>query len=85
MIPWRVYIFFSVGPYPVDRYYGEMIISDLHGAESPQMDVVTPTMGREMSYTCTMKKKGCFIEDTLADLDPGGSCYSTWMLALGVP
>jgi hypothetical protein len=44
--------------------YGEMISSDLHGAESPQMDVVTPARGREMSETCTRKKKD-FSPETL--------------------
>jgi hypothetical protein len=64
--------------------YEEVISSDLHGVESPQMDVVTQAKGREMLETCT-RKKGRFTEDTLADLDPGGFCSSTWTLALGGP
>jgi hypothetical protein len=55
--------------------YGEMINSDLHGAESPQMDVVTPFRGRELSETCTREKEGCFNGDTLADLDQGGLAF----------
>jgi hypothetical protein len=39
---------------------GGMISSDLHGVESPQMDVVTPTMGKKTSETCTRKKEGQF-------------------------
>ena len=37
--------------------YGEMISLNLHGAEIPQMDVVTPTRGREMLEACTRKKE----------------------------
>jgi hypothetical protein len=40
--------------------YGGMISSDLHGDESPQMDVVTPIRGRETPEACTKKKEGCF-------------------------
>jgi hypothetical protein len=42
------------------------------GLKSPQMDVVTPARGREVSETCTREKEGLFTGDTLADLDPGG-------------
>jgi hypothetical protein len=41
------------------------------GLKSPQMDVVTPTRGREMSKTCTREKEGIFTGDILADLDSG--------------
>jgi hypothetical protein len=85
MSPWRAYLLLLQDHARWTGTYGEMISSDLHGAESPQMDVVTPARGREMSETCTRKKEGCFTRDTLADLDPGGSCSSTWTLALGGP
>jgi hypothetical protein len=64
---------------------GGMIRSDLHGAEIPQMDVVTPTRGRETSEACTRKKEGCYLRDTLVDLDPRGSFSSTWTLTLESP
>jgi hypothetical protein len=59
-----------------------MISSDLHGAESPQMDVVTPARGKKTSEICTKKKEGHHLGGTLTDLDPGGSCFSTWTLTL---
>jgi hypothetical protein len=65
--------------------YGGMIISDLHGAKIPQMDVVTPTRGKETPEACTRKKEGCFPQDTLASLDLGGSFISTRMLTLESP
>jgi hypothetical protein len=55
--------------------YGGMISSDLHGAESPQMDAVTPTRGRETPEDCTRKKEGRFLRDTLTGLDLGGLAY----------
>ena len=64
-------------PYLVDRYTWGMISSDLHGAEIPQMDVVTPAKGKKTSEICTGRKKDVALGDTLADLDPGGSCSST--------
>jgi hypothetical protein len=82
---WRTYLLLLQDHARWTGAYGEMISSDLHGVESPQMDVVTPARGREMSETCTRKKEGRFTRDTLADLDPGGSCSSTWTLALGGP
>jgi hypothetical protein len=85
MSPWRAYLLLLQDHARWTGTYGEMISSDLHGAESPQMDVVTPARGREMSETCTREKEGRFTGDTLADLDPGGSCSSTWTLALGGP
>jgi hypothetical protein len=39
---------------------GEMINLDLHGVESPQMDVVTPGRGKKTSETCTREKEGRF-------------------------
>jgi hypothetical protein len=87
MSPWRAYLLLLQDFARWTGTYGEMISSNLHGAESPQMDVVTPARGREMSETCTRKKEGFFTKDTLADLDPdpGGSCSSTWTLALRGP
>jgi hypothetical protein len=83
MSPWRAYFLLLQD---FDRWtstYGEMISSDLHGVESPQMDVVIQARGREMLETCTRKKEGLFTRDTLADLDPGGSFSSTWTSTLG--
>jgi hypothetical protein len=34
---------------------------DLHGAEIPQMDVVTPGRGNKTSYIGTRKKEGCCL------------------------
>jgi hypothetical protein len=60
MNPWRVYLLLL-------QYFSQwtgthrgMISSDLHGAESPQMDVVTSARGKKTSVTCTRKKEGCF-------------------------
>jgi hypothetical protein len=47
------------------------------------MDAVTPARGRKKLKICTGKKDVAF-GGTLADLDPGGSCSSTSMLALDV-
>jgi hypothetical protein len=57
------------GPFRWIGTYGEMISSNLQGAESPQMDVVTLAKGREMSETFTREKEGRFTRDTLGDLD----------------
>jgi hypothetical protein len=84
MIPWRAYLLLLQDHAWWTGTY-EMISSDLHGVEIPQMDVVTPARGREMLETCTRKKEGRFTRDTLVDLDPGVSCSSTWTLALGGP
>jgi hypothetical protein len=84
MSPWRAYLLLQ-DHVRWTGTYGEMISSDLHGAESPQMDVVTPARGREMSETCTKKREGCLTGDTLGDLDLGGYFSSTWTLALGGP
>jgi hypothetical protein len=85
MIPWRTFLLLLQYFSQWIRKYGEMISSDLHGVEIPQMDVVTLVKGKEMSETCTKEKEGLFTEDTLVYLDPGGSCSSTWTLALGGP
>jgi hypothetical protein len=63
--------------------YGETISSDLHGDGIPQMNVVTPARGREMSETYSRKKEERFTRDTLADLDSGGSFSSIMTLSLG--
>jgi hypothetical protein len=49
-----------VGPCPVDRYTWGIISSDLHGVESPQMDVVTLARGKKILEICTRKKEGRF-------------------------
>jgi hypothetical protein len=54
-----------------------MISSDLHGAEIPQMDVVTPARGKKTSEICTERKKDVSLGDTVAYLDPKVSFSST--------
>jgi hypothetical protein len=51
----------------------------------PQRESLMQIFCREMSETCIREKERLFIGDTLADLDLGGSCSSTWTLALGGP
>jgi hypothetical protein len=77
MIPLRVYLLLLQDFSRWIGTYGEMISSYLHGVESPQMDVVTPVRGIEMSKTCNRKKESLFTIDTLEDLDPRGSFSST--------
>jgi hypothetical protein len=48
------------------------------------MDVVTPTRGKKKLKICTGKKKDVSFGGTLTYLDLGGSCSSTWTLALDV-
>jgi hypothetical protein len=55
------------------------------GIKSHQMDVVTPARGRETPEDGTRKEEECFLRDTLANLDPGGSYPSTMTLALEGP
>jgi hypothetical protein len=49
------------------------------------MDVATPARGKKKLKICTGKKKDVAFGGTLADLDPGGPCSSTWTLALEGP
>jgi hypothetical protein len=51
---------------------GGMISLDLHGAKIPQMDVVTPSRGKNISETCTRKKQGCFPWRHSGRHRPGG-------------
>jgi hypothetical protein len=60
MNPWRAYLLLLQDFARWTGTHGGMISSDLHGAESPQMDVVTPARGKETSETCTRKKEGRF-------------------------
>jgi hypothetical protein len=62
MNPWRAYLLLLQDFAQWIGTYGGMISLDLHGAESPQMDVVTPTRGREIPEACTRKKEGRFPE-----------------------
>jgi hypothetical protein len=55
------------------------------GLKAHQMDVVTPTKGRETPEDGTRKEERRFPRDTLAGLDPGGSFPSTMILALEGP
>jgi hypothetical protein len=84
MNPWRAYLLLQ----ELARWtgtHGGVISSDLHGAESPQMDVVAPARGKKTSEICMGRKKDVALGDTLADLDQGGSCSSTWTLTFESP
>jgi hypothetical protein len=85
MNPWRAYLLLLQDLAGWTGTHGGMISSDLHGAESPQMDVVTPARGKKTSEICTRKKEGRHLGGTLADLDPGGSFFSTWTLTFESP
>jgi hypothetical protein len=85
MNPWRAYLLLLQDFARWTGTYGGMISSDLHRDESPQMDVVTPTKGRDTPETCTRKKEGRCTKDTPTDLDLGGCCLSTWTLTFGSP
>jgi hypothetical protein len=50
----------ATGLWPVAGTHGGMISSDLHVAEIPQMDDVTPNRGKKTSDICTRKKEGRF-------------------------
>jgi hypothetical protein len=58
MNPWRVYLLLLQDLARWTGTHGGMISSDLHGAESPQMDVVTLARGKKTSEICTRKKEG---------------------------
>jgi hypothetical protein len=49
------------------------------------MDVATLARAKKKLKICTGKKKDVAFGGTLADLDPGGPCSSTWKLALEGP
>jgi hypothetical protein len=68
---WRAYLLLLQDLARQTGTYGGMISSHLHGVESPQLDVVTPTRGKDTPKDCT-RKKGRFPQNTLAGLDPGG-------------
>jgi hypothetical protein len=85
MNPWRAYL---LSLQDLARWTGAhegMISSDLHRAQSPQMDVETPTKGHEGLKTCTRRKKDVAFGGTLVDLDPGDLAPPTWTLALEGP
>jgi hypothetical protein len=77
MNPWRAYLLLVQDLSRWTGTHGKMIISNLHGAEIPQMDVVTPSKGKKTSEICTRKKEGGHLGGTLSDLDPRGSFFST--------
>jgi hypothetical protein len=62
MNPWRAYLLLLQDFARWTGTCGGMISSDLHGAESPQMDVVTPTRGRETSRLAPRRKKDVALE-----------------------
>jgi hypothetical protein len=72
MSPWRAYLLFPQDHARWTATYGEMISSDLQGLKAHQMDVVTPSKGRETPEDGTRKEEECFLRDTLAGLDQGG-------------
>jgi hypothetical protein len=49
------------------------------------MDVVTPAGGRDRSWVCTRERGGRSTRDSLAGLDPGGSCPFHLDVGLGRP
>jgi hypothetical protein len=85
MSPWRAYLLLLQDFARWTGTYGGMISSDLHGAEIPQMDVVTPPGGKRNQRLAPGRKKDVAPGDTLTDLDPGGSFLSTWTLTLERP
>jgi len=57
MSPWRAYFLLLQDHAQWIGTYGEMISSDLHGAESPHMDVVTPTRAERCQRLARGKRK----------------------------
>jgi hypothetical protein len=62
MNPWRAYLLLLQDFARWTGTYGRMISSDLHEAESPQMDVVTPTKGRGHQRLALGRKKDVALE-----------------------
>jgi hypothetical protein len=85
MNPWRAYLLLLQDHARWKCTYGEMISSDLHGAESPTDGCCDPNQGQRDTRGWHHEGRRTFSRDTLAGLDPGGSFPSTMTLALEGP
>jgi hypothetical protein len=69
--------------------HGEMISSDLHGAEEPIRWLLGPIRGAETGQCLTellhQRRRGCSINDTLDDPGLGGLTHFRWNVSLGWP
>jgi hypothetical protein len=69
--------------------HGEMISSDLHGAEEPIRWMETPSGGqiqdRDGSGALHQRRRGCSTRDTPTELDLEGMTLSQWNVGLGRP
>jgi hypothetical protein len=69
--------------------HGEMISSDLHGAEEPTRWMLRPHQGAETGHRWSealhQRRGGRSTRGTLAELDLGGLCLSIGTLTLEGP
>jgi hypothetical protein len=69
--------------------HGEMISSDLHGAEEPIRWLLGPHQGQrqdsDWSGFAQEKKENVFIQDALAEPSPGGLTHCSWQVPLLMP
>ena len=66
--------------------HGEMISSELHGAEEPTRWMLRPQSGAETEQrVCTGEEKDVPPEAARQSLTQGGCALSTWTLALEGP
>jgi hypothetical protein len=69
--------------------HGEMISSDLHGAEEPIRWMLRPHQGAETGQRWirgfARRRGGCSTRGTLAELDLGGLALFQWNVGLGRP
>jgi hypothetical protein len=67
--------------------HGEMISSDLHGAEEPTRWMLRPHQGAETGQwlirVLHQRRRGCSIKGTLAEPGLGGMTLSQWNVGLG--
>ena len=92
MSPWRAE-FWCARPCPTGTSWtgthGEMISSDLHGAEVPIRWLLGPHQGQRQETSwlsfCTWEEEGHFIHDTLAEPSPGGLTHFRWNVSLWWP
>jgi hypothetical protein len=65
--------------------HGEMISSDLHGAEEPIRWLLGPHQGRDRTVigrAFAREKKDIFIQDALAKPSPRGLTHCRWNVSL---
>jgi hypothetical protein len=66
--------------------HGEMISSDLHGAEEPTRWMLRPQQGAETGQRGLHRREGGRLaEAPLTELDLGGLCPFQWNVGLGRP